>query len=555
MRKRKPLQRARKSKVVRPTPDVWAWVALVIIIVFFASIRIRLLSIPLERDEGEYAYAGQLILQGIPPYRLAYNMKMPGIYYAYALAMTIFGQSTVGIHLGLLVVNVGAITLMFFLGRRLFDSTVGLVAAAAYGFLTINQWIFGPQAHATHFVILPALGGILYLLKAVEPPRAWHLLWSGLLLGLGFIMKQQGMFFIAFALLFLVWNDLRERPIRPAFLIGRIALLAGGSAVPFLLICTILYAVGVFSKFWYWAIQYARQYVSQVPLSAGIQLFYENTKIMLVPSYLLWILAGLGLILLWVDTNSRPRGIFVTCFFIFAFLTICPGFYFRQHYYVTWMPALALLIGVAVGAGRNLFLLTAPLQSLSFVPAAAFVVAMFITINTQADFLFSVPVNTASHMMYGASPWTETQEIAQYIKHRTTPADTIAVLGSEPQLYFYSGRKSATGYIYTYALMEPQKFAHEMQMDMIREIEKAQPKYIVLVDIRTSWLVGPGSDRAILDWQKSYCQSNYTLAGFVQSYLTGQSWSDYHTDYVWEDQALTRQPHPKFESIYVYERK
>ena len=41
-------------------------------------IRIRFLAIPLERDEGEYAYAGQLMLQGIPPYRLAYNMKFPG---------------------------------------------------------------------------------------------------------------------------------------------------------------------------------------------------------------------------------------------------------------------------------------------------------------------------------------------------------------------------------------------------------------------------------------------------------------------------------------------
>jgi len=32
-------------------------------------IRLRLLDLPLERDEGEYAYAGQLILQGTPPYQ------------------------------------------------------------------------------------------------------------------------------------------------------------------------------------------------------------------------------------------------------------------------------------------------------------------------------------------------------------------------------------------------------------------------------------------------------------------------------------------------------
>jgi len=57
------------------------WIFLAVIIpVLVIAIRVRLLGIPLERDEGEYAYAGQLMLQGIPPYKLAYNMKFPGTY-------------------------------------------------------------------------------------------------------------------------------------------------------------------------------------------------------------------------------------------------------------------------------------------------------------------------------------------------------------------------------------------------------------------------------------------------------------------------------------------
>jgi hypothetical protein len=54
------------------------WMLAAIVFGVVIAIRIRLLGIPLERDEGEYAYAGQLILQGIPPYKLAYNMKFPG---------------------------------------------------------------------------------------------------------------------------------------------------------------------------------------------------------------------------------------------------------------------------------------------------------------------------------------------------------------------------------------------------------------------------------------------------------------------------------------------
>ena len=94
----------------------WIWLGLILL--FVVAVRIRLLPVPLERDEGEFAYAGQLILEGIPPYQLAYNVKLPGIYAAYALVMAIFGQTPTGIHLGLLFVNLGAIVLLFFLARR-----------------------------------------------------------------------------------------------------------------------------------------------------------------------------------------------------------------------------------------------------------------------------------------------------------------------------------------------------------------------------------------------------------------------------------------------------
>src|SRR5208282_5762725 len=89
-------------------------------IIFFGLIRYRLRDMPLERDEGEYAYSGQLLLQGIPPYKLAYNMKLPGIYLAYASMLAAFGETPGGIHLGLLLVNAAAVLLVYFLASALF---------------------------------------------------------------------------------------------------------------------------------------------------------------------------------------------------------------------------------------------------------------------------------------------------------------------------------------------------------------------------------------------------------------------------------------------------
>src|ERR1039458_7526283 len=126
---------------------------LLLIILFFALIRFQLRESPLERDEGEYAYAGQLILQGIPPYQLVYSMKLPGTHAAYALVLAIFGQTPSGIHLGLILINAATTLLVFLLAARLFGGLAGVVAAASYGLLSTSPSVNGLAAHATHFVV------------------------------------------------------------------------------------------------------------------------------------------------------------------------------------------------------------------------------------------------------------------------------------------------------------------------------------------------------------------------------------------------------------------
>src|SRR5208282_6819705 len=101
----------------------WTWWFMVAVLVVVAAVRLRLLNFPLERDEGEYAYSGQLLLQGIPPYQLAYNMKFPGTYAAYALIMALFGETPAGIHFGILCVTTATALMLFWLGKKILDET------------------------------------------------------------------------------------------------------------------------------------------------------------------------------------------------------------------------------------------------------------------------------------------------------------------------------------------------------------------------------------------------------------------------------------------------
>ena len=211
--KHRKLKKISKVKLeVKPTDhsNYFYWGILVLVILLTVSIRLRLLEIPLERDEGEFAYMGQLILQGIPPYLLSYNMKLPGIYAAYALIMSVFGESVEGVHLGFLFVNASTIIMVFLLVRHLYDSYTGIIASASFAILSVSPSVLGTSAHATHFVLLPALGGIFLMLKAIDSGKLKHIFWSGILLGLAFVMKQPGIFFIIFAFLYLLFSLFRR---------------------------------------------------------------------------------------------------------------------------------------------------------------------------------------------------------------------------------------------------------------------------------------------------------------------------------------------------------
>lgn len=99
--------------------------------------------------------------------------------------------------------------------------------------------------------------------------------------------------------------------------------------------------------------------------------------------------------------------------------------------------------------------------------------------------------------------------VGQLVRTMSTTNDTVAVVGSEPEIYFYARRHSATGYLYMYPLMEPQPYATQMQREMMSEIESNQPALLVLVSNPDSWNVRPASDPGLLKWFSQYSGAHY----------------------------------------------
>jgi hypothetical protein len=503
--------------------------------VLIALVRLRVAGMPLERDEGEYAYAGQLILQGTSPFELAYNMKFPGSYYAYALVMAIFGQTAWGIHTGVLVVNALTIGILFVIARTVLkDSIAAAVTAITFGLLSLDRWTLAIAGHATHFVVLAAMAGLLLLMRAIESNRARWFAAAGFLLGVSVLMKQNGVFFLAFGIALAASSAVGLPSRRAAHALARASLVGVGALVPIAGLFGWLYSKGVFGRFWFWTMEYASQYAADVPLNEAWSQLQENFEALSKANLPIWMLSLAGALLLFVSRWPGKLRVGLMAFLVVSMVAVTPGFYFRQHYFILLMPAAALLCGVAV---HSIFRLANRFSSDRIARLAAAVVFLIPTglyASHEWNYFVSISPTDLSRSLYGGNPFVESPAIAKYLQAHTDPSDRIGVLGSEPQLFFYANRKSASGYIYTYALMEQHKYSAKMQEEMIAEITAAKPKYLVFVAVTSSWLARDPQEH-ILRWSDAYMRKCYTMVGIAD---IGETQAELR----WDDQVRGYRP-------------
>ena len=388
------------------------------------AIRIRLLGIPLERDEGEYAYTGQLLLQGIPPYKLAYSMKFPGTATAYAAIMSIFGQTIIGIHLGLLLIIAATATLIFFLGRRLLNSTAGAAAAASYAVFSISPQMLCLASHATHFVILPVLAGLLLLLKVSNRGTLGRLFASGLLFGVGVLMKQPALYFVLFGSVYLGFRDIRAS-LGPKETCIRNLIFISAALVPFGLTCLLLRSANVSDKFWFWTIDYARQYAAEGSFAKAAHNFIASLPNVMGWNWTLWLLAGVGLCAGLYHRRTRATTCFLMTLLAFSFLAVASGFQFRNHYFILLLPAASLLAGLAISSACHLANNYPGWVRLT--PVFLLCGALAWPIYKNRSIFFQLSPVEVCQTLYSGNPFVEAIPVAKYIHDRTTPAEQIAI--------------------------------------------------------------------------------------------------------------------------------
>lgn len=533
---------APSQKETPTTPSFWTWDIFLLagLLLFVLIARINLLSIPFERDEGGFAYIAYQMMEGQQLYTDLYEIKPPLLYMTYALFITIFGHSIEGIHTGLLLFDVAYILILFFFARSFFDKTVALVASFAFSILSLSPNLLGFAAHATHFAILPGLGGLVMLTKALETDNKKMFFWAGLAFGTAFLYKQQVIHFMLFGGIYTLFDFVRRKPIDWKNWFISEAILVAGSVLPYALVLLFMIITGRFDDFWFYTFTWPSEFATSSETGASWYIFNLQIGNVLTNQEWLWYLAPAGFVSLFlVPTDNRWR-FFVGLFTFFMCLSVATGFHFYQHYFVVLIPAVALLNGFFV---RNVGLFINKILKVKWgiaFPLMLFALAWMQIIQQDSSYFFDADSDKVLRKAYGTNPFPESPVIGEFIKANSLATDKIVVACSEPQIGFYAQRESVTGHAFTYPLVDNGTYMTQLQDEFIQDITEQQPEISVFTFLGTSWLNRDPTGRLFNFMQKMH-QEQYQLIGVAECTPMRKTQNGpifYPVNYKWHQEAL-----------------
>lgn len=469
-------------------PGIHIVVGLLGIIALFILLRINLVDIPLERDEGTFGYFGQVINDGGLPYRDALDNKPPGTFYLYAAALQYMEPTARNVHLFAHGYNLLTLLILFAAARLFFQSDgAALWTGLTFAVYTSTWSVEGFAATTEIFMLLPL---VLCFWGAVLATSKKHLFWVGFSGAFGALAcwtKQVAAFSVLAILLYILvdaWFG-APRPISRGFQKVALSLLIWllGGLIASLLLLMPFIINGLIPDLFYWVFLHGAAYVQQ---GGGFTHHLHNVA--------QWIWEGLpgdtlplvfGLIAPWfLLRQGRRETLFVTGFLWLSLLGMVPGYQYK-HYFIQLGPAVALAVGWSL-QGLLSWIAQARLRQ-----AGIFVVGILLVgmpFLTHPGYYWGATPTSISRVFFGTNPFPESIPVADYLRANSDPKDRIFIYGSEPQILFLAERQSASKFVPIYPLFQDFSRHEEFQATAWEELVASKPKYIVATNVPTSFV-------------------------------------------------------------------
>ncbi len=495
------------------------FIALVLILLLCVIMRMNVLDVPLNRDEGGFAYFGTLLHQGGALYQDGFDHKPPAIWLWYWLLNFIMDFEAIRLHVFLLVYNLATLILVITCAQNLYSVAAGLWAGLIYAMVSGSWQVEGFSASAEMFMLLPIMGSLVLCLLGMERGRGAYLAASGFLTASYVWTKQPalaiGFFLVLYILIASFTAEVtRQSPVQRGLIgIRRVFIFCIGFVVPSFVLCGYFIWTGRWNEFLYWSFTHSLDYAGSYSFSTYLIRAWNRVTTTVAGNPCAWILA-IGTCLIMPFYRSR-EGLVLAGFFVSSLLSACHSVFMYRHYMALVVPSLALAAGVGaavlVGRFKN--------NNISHAVAVIlliFGVSIGPLINDRDYYVLKTGVEI-SRKFFGANPFPESPVIAAYIRDRTTPRDPVLILGSEPQILVLAARPSATRHLFMYQVVGPFSRAAEFQQDVLDDIERNRPAYVVNVKLGTSWLNDPKTSEIFLRDILGWLTKNYSVEAIVRS--------------------------------------
>lgn len=526
-------------------------IGLGIIICLIAYIRSSFLNVPFERDEGSYAYCGNIILDGAIPFKDIGSQRLPGVFYSYAVMVAIFGYTLKSLHIGFIILNIISAIIIFLIGRRLFNNAAGIACALCWALLSMNMGISGFTIQSEHIVALFVLAGIYFLIKYFDKKSFYLIALSGLFFSFAFEVKQTSFFLGLFAGILLVGKQFFVKDRNFKQIILSVLIFSAAVILPVALDLFIVWKRGGWEDFNYWFFDIRKEYSSVISFDQGIEYLKMSWPGMYNNYKFIWIVSAIGSLAIFLTSVKWWVKFAVLGFFGFGFLTVMPGNHYYGHYFLQWVPTVCISAGAFFFSVEEILKSKLNLKAASrYIALGILVLASFSNISALKKYYFNTNSTQLLRQVYGLNPFPESKVIADKLNTMMKPEDKLAVFGTEIQMYFYTNKISPSRFAGSGALLEfPIAKADDWQKEFINDVEKANPRFLVFFSHPISWLANPKVNNLIFPWFDKFSAEKYNLIGYADMY-------DNMTNYVWAPNIdLVNSPPKSQYKIFVFERK
>ena len=478
------------------------WLGILGLAFLFVLLRWNNFDAPLNRDEGEYAYAAQLLISGGLPYEHSFLQKPPMIAYSYALAGLLAPDVFWAPRILAGVFAALATVLLGYIARREFGPGAALPA----------MWLMTPMillpeldeflANTEMFLLLPLLAtAAVYVRSRHCKGGAAHWLAAGILAAITLCYKYTA--FPLLALVFAAWSFEEWRGgNRPRAIAGHwLAALSGGTVAAAIVLAPFLLRDGG-KKLWECTVVFNRFYAAS-PIF-GMANFWR----MLGEFWRFWWMLFLVPCLLVFKPERRVW--FWAMLFFLAWLVTAGSLF--GHYYIAIMPFWALLAAVAL-RGFAGWVADKASQPLHWLRPVFTGIVLLAVLAPDARWLVRTRQQFAADRLGPWKTFVESPLVAARLRQITAAGDLVYVAGSEPQILCYAHRFSPTRFDIAYPLMIPTPLAKGYQAEAIHDLQQRPPAAIVLVRFGSSWASQPGTPPDFLDFLKKLLVEKYDLVG------------------------------------------